>query len=46
MLTVNCLYSDKYDYEMALVINNGQGFSYVPSEKISSKLCRDRYIVS
>lgn len=46
MFTVNCLYSDKYYYETALVINTEQGFSYVPSEKISSKLCKDRYIVS
>lgn len=45
MFTVNCLYSNKYYYEDALFMNIEQGFDYVRLNKISSKLCRDRYII-
>lgn len=46
MFTVNCLYSDKYYNYAALLIDCEQGFSYIRSNKVSSKLCRDRYIIS
>lgn len=45
MFTVNCLYSTKYYYDNALVMDYEQGVDYVRSNKISSKLCRDRYII-
>lgn len=45
MFTVNCLYPAKYYYDNALVMDYEQGFDYVRSNKISSKLYRDTYII-